>query len=206
MFATWMRVIKPGWIVPLLITSIGLLLLDSAISLGIRTLLTTPHSTSIRYLFGTPSLRDQVINSLVLNPLIGLLNLAVAVYVVGALTPAERGSLNERAFQVVRPYLLAQIVISIINIVIGEPVFALGLTTLGQNPLVDLVIAVINLAIGLYSLVASLNALAAGSGRSRLLIFGILVVIDTVSFLVVWFALGALLSVVGVHLPVPIFW
>src|SRR6185312_6325902 len=98
MFATQMRIIEPGWIAPMLIASIGLFVLDSVISLGIRTLLITPHATSIRYLFGTPSLRDQVINALVINPLLGVLNLAVTVYMVGALTPAERGSLNERAF------------------------------------------------------------------------------------------------------------
>jgi len=204
MFATQMRIIEPGWIAPMLIASIGLFVLDSVISLGIRTLLITPHATSIRYLFGTPSLRDQVINALVINPLLGVLNLAVTVYMVGALTPAERGSLNERAFQVMRPYLLAQIVISIINIVIGEPAFALGLTTLGQNPLVGIVVAVINLAIGLYAIVASLNALAAGSGRSRLLIFGIYVLVFIVSALVVWFGIGALLALVGIHIPIAV--
>jgi hypothetical protein len=204
MFTTQMRVVEPGWIVPLLIASLGLFVLDSAISLGIRTLLAPPSSTTIHYLFGALSLRDQVINSLVINPLIGLLNLAVAVYVVGALTSAERGSLNVRALQVLRPYLLAQTVISIINIVIGEPSFALGLTTLGQNPLVGLVIAVINLAIGLYALVASLNALAAGSGRSRLLIFGVVILAGSAIFLVAWVGLGALLALVGIHIPIAI--
>ena len=93
---------------------------------------------------------------------------------------------------------------SIINIVIGEPVFALGLTTLGQNPLVGIVIAVINLAIGLYALVASLNALAAGSGRSRLLIFGVVILAGSAIFLVAWFGLGALLALVGIHIPIAI--
>ncbi len=94
-------------------------------------------------------------------------------------------------------------VISGVNIVIGEPVFALGLTALGQNPLVGLVIAVINLAIGIYSLVASLNALAAGSGRGRLLIFGVVILAGSAVFLVAWVGLGALLALVGIHLPIP---
>ena len=166
-YANWMRVVEPGWIVPLVITSIGLGLLDSAISLGIRTLLTTPGSASIHYLFGAPSLRDRVINSLVVNPTAGVAKSCGHGLRGRALMSAERGSLNERAFQVARPYLLAQIVISGINIVIGEPVVRTGVDDSWPGFTGGfVVIAVINLAIGLYALIASLNALAAGSGRS----------------------------------------
>lgn len=205
-YARWMRVVEPGWVLPLVITAVCLGLLDSIISLGIRTLLTTPGSTSPQYLFGAPSPLSWVINSLVVNPVLGLLSLAVTVYVVAALMSAERGSLNERAFQVARPYLLAQIVITVINIVIGEPAFALGLTGIGQDSLVGFVVIVLNLAVGLYTLIATLNALAAGSGRSRLLIFGVLIPAGFISFLAVWLGLGALLSLIGIHLPIPVFW
>ena len=205
-YATWMQVIEPGWIRALVVIAVCLSLLDSAISLGIRTAMPAPGSSSIRYLFGVPSPQDWVINALVINPMLGLLNLAVAVYVVAALIPAERGSLNQRAIQVARPYLLAQIVISAINIALGEPAFALGLSSVGQNPLVGFVITLINLAIGVYGLVAWLNALSAGSGRGRLLIFSVLVLVGAVSFLAVWIGLGALLSLVGIHLPVFVPW
>lgn len=205
-YATWMRVVEPGWIVPLVITAVGLGLLDSAISLSIRTLLTAPGASSTHYLFGAPSLRDWIVNALVANPVLGLLSLAVTVYVVALLTPAERGSLKERAIHVARPYLLAQIVVSFANIVIGEPAFALGLTPLGQDSLLGFVVIVLNLAIGLYSLIASLNALAAGSGRSRLLIFCVVGLVEAAAFLIVWLGLGALFSLVGIHLPIPIFW
>lgn len=203
MFATWMRIIEPAWIAPLVVTVVGLGFIDSAISLGIRALLASPSSTAIHYLFGAPSMQDQVVNWLVVNPLLGLLNLAVAIYLVAALIPAQQGSFNERALQVARPYLLSQMVISGVNIVIGEPLFALGLTAVGENPLVGFVIAVINLAIGVYGLIASLNALAAGSGRGRLLIFGVVILAGSAIFLVAWVGLGALLSVVGIHLPIP---
>lgn len=202
-YATWMRVVEPGWIAPLVVAVIGLGFVDSAISLGIRALLAPPSSTTIHYLFGEPSMRDQVVSWLLVNPLLGLLNLAVAIYLIAALIPAQQGSLNERALQVARPYLLSQMVISGVNIVIGEPLFALGLTAVGANPLANLLITVVNLAIGVYGLIASLNALAAGSGRRRLLIFGVVILAGSVIFLVAWVALGALLSVVGVHLPIP---
>lgn len=205
-YATWMRVVEPGWIVPLVVAALGLGMLDSAINVGIRTLLTTPGSSTLHYLFGAPSLRDWVINALVANPVLGLVSLAVTVYIVALLVPAGRGSLNERAFQVARPYLLAQLVISGINIVLGEPAFALGLTTLGQDSLVGFVVILLNLAVGLYSVIASLNALAAGSGRSRLLIICVVVLVGAAAFLVVWLGLGALFSLIGVHLPIPVFW
>ena len=205
-YATWMRVVEPGWIVPLVITAVCLGMLDSVISVCVRTLLTTPGSGSPHYLFGAPSLRDWIVNGLVANPALGLLSLAVTVYAVALLTPAERGSLNGRAFQVARPYLLAQIVVSGINIVIGEPAFALGLTPLGQDSLLGLVVIALNLAVGLYALIASLNALAAGSGRGRLLIFCVVGLVAAAAFLIVWIGLGALFSLVGIHLPIPIFW
>ena len=102
-----------------------------------------------------------------------------------------------------RPYLLSQMMISSVNIVIGELFFALGLTAVGENPLVNLLITVVNLAIGVYGLIASLNALAAGSGRSRLLIFGVVILAGSAIFLVAWVGLGALFSVLGIHLPIP---
>jgi hypothetical protein len=203
-YATWMRIVEPAWIAPLVGVAAGLFLLDSAISLGIRTLLTAPgpSTATLHYRFGAPSPLDQVINSLVINPLLGILNLAVTIYIVAALMPAERGSLKERAFQVARPFLLAQLVVTTINIVIGEPIFALGLTTVGKNPLVGLMIILLNLAIGLYALVAALNALAAGSDRSRWLLFGIMILVGIASILVGWYGLGALFYQFGIHLPV----
>lgn len=202
-YATWMQVIEPGWLLPMVVVAVCLQLLDSAVNLGIRATLAPRDSSSLHYLFGAPSLRDWGINALLINPVVALLNLVVAVYVVAMLIPAERGSLNQRAFQVARPYLLASIAISTINMVFGEPTFALGLTNVGQTPLVEFVITGINLAIGIYGLIASLNALNAGSGRSRLLIFVILVLVGGVTFLAAWIGLGALLSLVGIHLPIP---
>ena len=70
-----MQVIEPGWIVPLVVAVIGLGFIDSAISLGIRAFLPPPSSTTIHYLFGVPSTQDQVVNWLVVDPLLGLLNL-----------------------------------------------------------------------------------------------------------------------------------
>lgn len=203
-YTTWMRIVEPAWIVPLVGAAAGLFLLDSAISLGIRTLLKArgPATATLHYRFGAPSSLDLVINSLVITPLISILQLAATIYLVAALMPAERGSLNERAFQVARPFLLAQLVVTTINIVIGEPIFALGLTAVGKNPLVGLVIMALNLAIALYALVASLNALAAGSDKSRWLLFGIMALISIVGALVGWYGLGALLYQFGIHLPV----
>lgn len=201
-YATWMRIVEPAWIAPLVGAAVGLFLLDNAISLGIRTLLTAPGPATLHYRFGAPSSLDLVISSLVITPLIGILQLAATIYLVAALMPAERGRLNERAFQVARPFLLAQLVVTTINIVIGEPIFALGLTAVGKNPLVGLMIIALNLAIGLYALVAALNALAAGSDKSRWLLFGILALIGIVGILVGWYGLGALFYQFGLHLPV----
>lgn len=201
-YTTWMPVVKSVWILPLLLLLVGLNILDGVITSVIRTLLITPGTHDIPYRFGTPSFIDQLIYALVISPLIGVISLAVVIFLGAALMPAEKGSLKDRAFQLARPYLLALVVVSLITLLISDPLFVLGLTALGQNPLIGIVVSLANLATAIYFLIATLNALAAGSGRSRWLLFGVSVLAGIVSVAIGWYGLGILLYRFGIHLPV----
>lgn len=201
-FATWMRVVEPSWILPLLVTLAVLDALNAAISTALQVAITPPGSTALHYRFGAPSLLDRIIYGLVFPPLADLMSFALIVLLIAALMPSEQGSLNERAIQVARPYLLAQLLTGLINLIIGQPAFALGRTALGQIALVDIALSVLNLATGIYFLIADLNALAAGSGKSRLLIFSISMLAGVAIVLIGWYGLGMLLYQFGIHLPI----
>ena len=197
-----MRVVEPGWIVPLLLLTVGLDMLNGVIGLVARSLLKMPGAHPIHYLFGAPSLLDQLIYALVIFPLLDLIVLALTVFLVAVLMPRNQGSLQARARRVLRPYLLALIINGIISALFFQPLSVFGETGLGQNPLVSLMFSCIQLPIYIYLFAVILNALAAGSGRSRWLLFGIYVLAFIIGALVVWNGLGALLALVGIHIPV----
>jgi len=122
---------------------------------------------------------------------------------VAALMPAERGSLKERAILVARPYLLAVLINGLISLLISQPITAIQRTPVGQVPLAFLVTESISLATFIYYLVAILNALAAGSGRSRWLLFGVWLLAVLITAFVVPYSMGALLYPFGIHVAVP---
>ena len=86
---------------------------------------------------------------------------------------------------------------------VNQPITVLGLTPVGQNPLVILITLPINLAILVYYLAALLNALAAGSGRNRWLLFGVWLLVSLITVFVVPYAMGALLYPLGIHVAAP---
>lgn len=90
---------------------------------------------------------------------------------------------------------------ALISLVINEPVTALQISGAGQIPLVAILASVVSLATRIYSLVVELNALATGSGVSRWALIIVYVLAAIVGGIVVVFGLGALLSLVGIHLP-----
>lgn len=90
---------------------------------------------------------------------------------------------------------------ALISLVINEPVTALQISGAGQIPLVAILASVVSLATLIYSLVVDLNALDTGSGVSRWALIIVYVLAAIVGGIVVVFGLGALLSLVGIHLP-----
>lgn len=90
---------------------------------------------------------------------------------------------------------------ALISLVINEPVTALQISGAGQIPFVAILASVVSLATLIYSLVVELNALATGSGVSRWALLIVYVLAAIVGGIVVVFGLGALLSLVGIHLP-----
>jgi hypothetical protein len=87
--------------------------------------------------------------------------------------------------------LLEEIVTGLIFLLVNQPITILGHTSIGQNPLVSFVTEGITLAILIYYLVATVNALAAGSGKSRWLLFGVWVLVSSAALFFVLYGLGA---------------
>ena len=205
-YATWMQVVEPEWILPMLALAGGLYILNGVISLLIGAFLMTPNATSARYQFGPPSPPDFLIFYIVISPLLYLTSFALLMFLVARLMPAERGTLQQRVIQVARAYLLEEIVTSLITLLVNQPVSILRNTGLGHNPLVNAVAGAIEVATAIYFFIAVLNALAAGSGRSRWLLFAIWILSALAPGALIWYGLGALLSLVGIHLPVSALW
>jgi len=142
-------------------------MLNGVISAFIETYLRAPASHTVYYRFGAPSFADRIIYALFISPLFGLFEFALLMLFIAAFMPTERGSLKERAIQVARPYLLAEIINGLILLFINQPITAIQQTPIGNNPLAFLILAPLTLATLVYYSVAILNALAAGSGRNR---------------------------------------
>ncbi len=202
-YACWMRVVEPGWIVPLLGVTLVISMLNGVISAFVQTYLRAPASHTVYYRFGAPSFADRIIYALFIGPRFALFEFALLILFVAALVPAERGSPKARAIQVARPYLLAEIVNGFISLLINQPATVIQQTPLGKNPLVFFVTECIILATLIYYLVSLLNALAAGSGRSRWLLFGAWLLAALITVFVVPYAMGTLLYPFGIHVAVP---
>jgi hypothetical protein len=202
-YATWMRVVEPGWILPMLGMNLAFGVLNGVIEALVDKYLRAPATHTVYYRFGVPSFADRIIYALAIAPLFGLIVFVSLIFLIASLMSAERGTLKERAFQVARPYLLAEIIIGLVLLFINQPITILGLTPVGQNPLVILITLPINLAILIYYLASLLNALAAGSDRSRWLLFGVWLLISLITVFVVPYGAGALLYHVGIHVAVP---
>jgi len=202
-YAYWMRVVEPGWILPLLGVTLVIGMLNGIITAIIEAFLQKPVSHPIYYRFGAPSFADRMIYALFVSPLFGLCEFALLMLFVAALMPAERGSLKERAIQVARPYLLAMLINGLITLLVFQPITVIQRTPVGQIPLMFLVTESIILATFIYYLVALLHALAAGSGRSRWLLFGVWLLAVLITAFVVPYSMGALLYPFGIHVAVP---
>ena len=201
-YATWVQVIEPGWLLPMLALTVGIHIFNGIISMVVRTFLIAP-TTSARYLFGAPSPLDFLFYAIFITPLFYLMSFALLMFLVARLMPAELGTVQQRAIHLARPYLLEELVSGFIALLISQPISILQKTSLVQNPLVGTVVEMMYLAVALYFFIATLNALAAGSGRSRWLLFAIWLLSAVFVMAFVWYGLGALLSLVGIHLPIP---
>ncbi|HEU4783341.1 MAG TPA: hypothetical protein VFS83_08390, partial [Ktedonobacterales bacterium] len=63
-YAYWMRVVEPGWIVPLLGVTLVIGMLNGVISAFVETYLRAPASHTVYYRFGAPSLADRIFYAL----------------------------------------------------------------------------------------------------------------------------------------------
>jgi len=189
--------------VPLLGATLVIGMLNGVISAFVETYLRVPASHAVYYRFGVPSLSDRMIYALAIAPLFGLIVFVSIIFLIASLMSAERGSLKERAFQVARPYLLVEIINGLILLFINQPITAIQQTPIGNNPLAFLILAPLTLATLVYYSVAILNALAAGSGRNRWLLFGAWLLISLITVFVVPYGVGALLYHFGIHMAVP---
>jgi hypothetical protein len=79
-YATWMRVIEPEWIVPLLGLTLAIGMLNGVITAVVETLLRKPGSHTVFYRFGALSLVDRLIYALTISPLFGLIVFALLVF------------------------------------------------------------------------------------------------------------------------------
>ena len=191
-FATWMRVVEPAWIPRLLLALIALDMLSGLTGLVEGRFIASSSASPANYL--------------IFFPLYNLIWLTLAVLGAAALKPAgqERTSIRERARHILRPYLLALIVVALVSLLIVEPVTALQFSSFGQSMLGSLLTNGAQDAILIYSLIAQLNALSAGSGVTRWALIIVLVLAAIVGVTIGGFGLVALLSLhslVGVHLP-----
>ena len=118
-----------------------------------------------------------------------------------SLPSRNRFSVRERARRILRPYLLGAIIAALVSLLIGDPLLALQYSPLGQGLLAPILVLIAPGAILIYSVVVLLNALAAGSGVSRWLLIVVMILGGIIGGVIGLFGLGALLALVGIHLP-----
>lgn len=153
---------------------------------------------STKYLFGNPSLLGQLIFALVLSPWSTVLALAIVVYIVAAMVSSTRGDLHERILVVLRPYLLAQIVVAIIYVLIGLLIFSWQWSGLIHLAPVSALAAIINVSSIVYVYIASINSLAAVSIQSRWVLFAVIIVGGVGRILLGWLLPGAIFALFGI--------
>lgn len=202
-FATWTRVVEPAWIPRLFLALVAFDMLSGLAGLAISQFIAPPDPSPPLYRFGVPSLADRLIYALIVFPLFDLLVLALVVFGSAVLKPAEQEqvSVRERARRILRPYLLGAIIAALVSLLIGDPLLALQYSPLGQGLLAPILVLIAPGAILIYSVVVLLNALAAGSGVSRWLLIVVMILGGIIGGVIGLFGLGALLALVGIHLP-----
>ena len=202
-FATWARVVEPAWIPRLLLALVALDMLSGLAGLAISQLIAPPDPFPPTYRFGVPALADRFIYALIVFPLFDLLVLALIVLGAAVLKPTgqEQVSVRERAQRILPPYLLGAIIAALVTLLIGDPLLALQYSPLGQGLLAPILAVIGPAAIFVYSVIVLLNALAAGSGVSRWLLIVVLILGGIIGGATGLFGLGALLTLVDIHIP-----
>lgn len=201
-FATWARIVEPAWTPRLVLALVALDMLSGLAGMAISQFIAPPDPTPSA-LFGVPSPADRFIYALIVFPLTDLLIVALVVLGAATLKPAgqEQVSIRERAQGILRPYLLGAILAALVTLLIGDPLLALQYSPLGQGLLAPILAVIGPAAIFVYSVIVLLNALAAGSGVSRWLLIVVLILGGIIGGAIGLFALGALLALVGIHIP-----
>jgi hypothetical protein len=202
-FARWMVIVEPTWVAPLLAVVVALDMLSGIMATLANPFIQRSVSQTAYYRFGLPMATDRLLYALVFFPLIELIEFALLMFAVGALLPVEQGTLKKRAFQVARPYLLALIINGVVTLLLLQPLDALGRIGLGQESPLGLIPICLSLPVAIYLIPVYLNALAAGSGRSRWLLVGVASLAYLATYLFVWYGLGVILYRFGIHMAVP---
>jgi hypothetical protein len=200
-----MSAIEPEWVLPLLVVLYTLVALNTCVTSILPYIFGAGNVHSVAYIFGPPTLLGRFIYAFVLTPCAVMVELGIVVYIVAIFTSPTRAARRELASVVLRPYLLALLTIGIITFSVHLLTFCLRAVGLAQYAPVALVGSFLDLALTVYAYVASVNALAAVSRRSRWLLFAIVLLGIVEGDLLGWLLLGAVLAIFGIHaLPLTI--
>jgi hypothetical protein len=197
-FETLSAIADSRWVAASLLVSLALIYLSSALLwLAERAGLPVPSSSTTR---PVQSPGEAAVYQLLLTPATFVFGVLVTAYVVARFAPAARGSIDVRFQQVLRPYALAlapsQCATLIIMLI---PTSNASLTDTGHIALGCLNILVL-LAASSYGVVVIVNALSAGSGRSRWVVFILSLLAIVPTLLVTQVVPAVLARPFGVHL------
>lgn len=170
-FAEWMRIVQPERIRLYALLLYGLIVLNALVSAGARVVeLNGTHPVNF-----VSVLPGVLIIAIFLGPFSVLLSIAVTISIVAALMPATYGTLNNRSYLLLRPYLLAQLALVSVEVLLNLLTIPLQLRVVTQHLSVNTWQPLVDLAVIVYGLILSTNALAAVSTRSRWLLFVVVV-------------------------------
>lgn len=140
---------------------------------ALRYVLVPSASSATGYLFGVPSTEERIFYALTAVPVTQVAVMLAVPYAVALVMPPTHGAIGARFEQVLRPWALAQVISGAASLVLG--VAGVGLDVANHSPpsLASCASLLVILGAGVYSLAAEVNALSAGSGRGRWMVFGL---------------------------------
>jgi hypothetical protein len=198
-FETLAAVADRRWVVASLLVSLALLYLARALLwLVARAGLSASSSAATARPVQSPG--EAAVFQFVLIPATFVVGVLATVYLVARVAPAARGVVGVRFQQVLRPYALAQVPSTcalLINTLL--PTSNASLSGPGQTAL-GCFYVVVEVAAVSYIIVLTVNALAAGSGRSRWAVFLLSLLAGVLALLVTLVGPALLARPFGVHL------
>ncbi len=197
-FSQWMDIVRPERIRLYALLLYGLVVFNGLLSsvvpavFGLSSLPATNGN-------GASMLPGKLIVAVFVSPFAVLLGIAVIISIVAALMPATQGTLNHRAYLLLRPFLLARLTAATVIILLDVLTLPLQLPIVTQHLSLNAWQPLVALAAAIYELILLTNALAAVSTRSRWLLFAIIVFGELTGYLLGSVFPVAVLRAFGIH-------